>query len=419
MNEDQKHIIITGGPGSGKTTLINQLERMGFGKAEEVHRKIIQKEQNSGGNGLPWEDFERFAVLAKEAFNNNFQITHSSCFLFHDRGILDLEAYQRYYAKDLEISFEEFRNYEKTVFWLKPNGSWYRNDPQRPQSLEEALHLGDLIYQNYSEKGYEVVEVKGKNSKEKAQFILNFLGLKTRKINIVGAGPGDPDLLTIKAHRLILEADIIFYDNLVSAAILNLNEKAEKIYVGKKFGDGRNPVERQAEINQSMEESYREGKHVVRLKSGDPYVYGRAAEEVRYMKDKGLPCEVIPGITAGLAAACSLNIPLTERLRSSSFVFCTAHTADYSDEQLNALGEMMAQGANLVMYMGFTSLKKICQRFSPYVDDSIFITAVSNVGREEEAWVSCPITEAPEGILSVNLALPVIFIIGKNAKPIV
>lgn len=356
--------------------------------------------------------------MALDGFSQNLTLRHSSNYLFHDRGILDLRAYESYYSPKANLQIRQDLPYEKSVFWLRPNKDWYVKDAQRPQSFQEATQLGDLIALTYRKQGYSLVEVEGDTPETKTAFILNFLGLTERKVFIVGAGPGDPDLLTIKADRIIREADILFYDNLVTAAVLNLNERAEKEYVGKKFGDGSNPVERQALINEAMEKAYREGKKVVRLKSGDPFVYGRAAEEVRFLKAKAIPSEVIPGITAGLAAASSLNIPLTERLKSNAFVFCTAHTADYSDEQLNGLAQMLYQGANLVMYMGFTSLKKICKRFSPFVDESVYITAVSNVGREEEAYVTCPFSEAPEGILKAELALPVIFIIGKNAKPI-
>ncbi|TPN87045.1 hypothetical protein FHK87_05490 [Aquimarina algicola] len=110
--------------------------------------------------------------------------------------------------------------------------------------------------------------------------------MKHYSVAVVGAGPGDPDLLTVKAHRHIQNADVILHDNLVSDNIMIINSDAEKIYVGRKYGDTSNQWERQQKINQLLEHYYFEGKKVVRLKSGDPYIYGRAAEEARYLTEK-------------------------------------------------------------------------------------------------------------------------------------
>jgi uroporphyrin-III C-methyltransferase len=145
------------------------------------------------------------------------------------------------------------------------------------------------------------------------------------KVYLVGAGPGDPELLTLKAARLLASAEIVFHDDLVPAAILALaNPRALTVSVGKRCGTKRIT---QAEINQLMVEKASQGISVVRLKSGDPLVFGRAAEEMDALRAAGIPFEIVPGITAAFAAAASLQCSLTDRRASSSIVFSSGHHA--------------------------------------------------------------------------------------------
>ena len=145
------------------------------------------------------------------------------------------------------------------------------------------------------------------------------------KVYLVGAGPGDPDLLTVKAVRLLASAEIVLHDDLVPAAILALaNPRGLAVNVGKRCGAKKIT---QAEINRLMIEKALRGVSVVRLKSGDPLVFGRAAEEMDALREAGVPFEVVPGITAAFAAAASLRCSLTDRRASSSIVFSSGHHA--------------------------------------------------------------------------------------------
>lgn len=236
-------------------------------------------------------------------------------------------------------------------------------------------------------------------------------------ISIIGAGPGDPELLTVKAYRLIQEADVILHDNLVSDAILESNANAEKIYVGRKFGDKSNQMERQQRINELLFEHQQKGKRVVRLKSGDPYIYGRAAEEARYLTEKQTPFEVIPGISAALAAANIYNIPITERNHSNAMLICTAHTADYSFEQLNGIAHMLKAGNTISIYMGLKSLHRIIPKLLEVCKDAtIPVNAISNVSRKGQHIVTGTLGTIENLVKNSNLPMPVVFIIG--ATPI-
>ncbi len=237
------------------------------------------------------------------------------------------------------------------------------------------------------------------------------------KITILGAGPGDPDLLTVKAARFIKEADVILHDNLVSHEILELNSHGEKIYVGRKFGDQSNQIDRQEAINRLLHKHYVEGKKVVRLKSGDPYIYGRAAEEARYLTNHDIPFEVVPGITAAIAAANTLNIPITERNHSNAMLICTAHTADYSFEQLNGIAHMLKAGNTISIYMGLKSLHRIIPKLLEVCqDENIPVNAISNVSRSNQRIVTGTLGTIENIVASASMEMPVVFIIG--AAPI-
>jgi len=147
----------------------------------------------------------------------------------------------------------------------------------------------------------------------------------TGKVYLVGAGPGDPELLTVKAQRLLARAAVVLHDDLVPRAILALaGPQAEVVSVGKRYGA---KGATQAEINARMIESARRGLDVVRLKGGDPGIFGRLAEEIDALEDAGVPFEIVPGITAGIAAAASLGVSLTDRRKAARVVVVTNHQA--------------------------------------------------------------------------------------------
>ena len=173
---------------------------------------------------------------------------------------------------------------------------------------------------------------------------------------LVGAGTGDPELLTIKAYKTILQADVICYDNLVSDEILALNTTAEKIYVGKKCHKHSMP---QQDINSLLVTLAQQGKTIVRLKSGDPFIFGRGGEEMQTVIGAGVACESIAGITTALAVANSVNIPLTHRDYAQSVKFVTGFLkADTPNEQY---AELLADNQTVVFYMGLNTLPNLTQ----------------------------------------------------------
>lgn len=170
------------------------------------------------------------------------------------------------------------------------------------------------------------------------------------KVHLVGAGPGDPQLLTVKAHRLIERAAVILHDDLVSAAILAVaGVRAEVVNVGKRCGA---KAITQPEINARMIESARRGLDVVRLHGGDPAIYGRLAEEIDALEEAGIPFEIVPGVTAGTAAAAALGFSLTDRRRSSRVIIVSGHRASKNAPQEKTdWKEVTREDATLVVYM--------------------------------------------------------------------
>ncbi|HEX4003395.1 MAG TPA: uroporphyrinogen-III C-methyltransferase [Candidatus Acidoferrales bacterium] len=179
-------------------------------------------------------------------------------------------------------------------------------------------------------------------------------------VHLVGAGPGDPELLTVKAHRLLAQTDVVLHDDLVPAAILAVaGPQAEVVNVGKRCGAKGIT---QGEIEALMIAHARRSLDVVRLKSGDPGIFGRLAEEIDALTSAGVPFDVVPGITAGLGAAASLGVSLTDRRKSARVVVVTGHHAHRGGHQEKPDWKHLAQGnATLVIYMpghDFASLRQ-------------------------------------------------------------
>jgi uroporphyrin-III C-methyltransferase / precorrin-2 dehydrogenase / sirohydrochlorin ferrochelatase len=176
------------------------------------------------------------------------------------------------------------------------------------------------------------------------------------QVYLVGAGPGDPDLLTVKAQRLIQSADVILHDDLVTQAILDLAPRAETVNVGKRCGTKRIT---QDEINALMIHYARAGRTVVRLKSGDPLIFGRAAEEIDALREADVEFEVVPGITSALAAAASIPASLTDRRAASNVIFSTGHHAQsHNDAALPSI-----EDATRVVYMPGRDLTLLAEQW--------------------------------------------------------
>ena len=178
------------------------------------------------------------------------------------------------------------------------------------------------------------------------------------RVAIVGTGPGDPELLTLRALKLIRRADVVVYDRLVGGEILgHVRRDAARIYVGKSKADH---TATQAEINALLAAEARAGKRVVRLKGGDPFVFGRGGEEVQYLQNRGIPVEVVPGITAATGCAAMAGIPLTHRDHASAVTFISGH----SRRGLPDLEwPVLARGhQTLVVYMGVSTAGDVARR---------------------------------------------------------
>lgn len=175
-------------------------------------------------------------------------------------------------------------------------------------------------------------------------------------VHIVGAGPGDPELITVKALKRIQSADVILYDRLVDNRLLdNAKPGAQLIYCGKAPGAH---AMRQEQIHKLLIQHALKGKDVVRLKGGDPYIFGRGGEEAIALAEKGITFEVVPGITAALGSAAAFDIPLTHRGSSASVAFVTGSRC--SDSESPIRWDMLAHGADtLVIYMGISQLEAI------------------------------------------------------------
>lgn len=226
-------------------------------------------------------------------------------------------------------------------------------------------------------------------------------------VSLVGAGPGDPDLLTVKGYRVIQQADVVVYDRLVSAEILSLaSTKAEMIYVGKKLDYHCVP---QDQINQILVDKALAGNKVVRLKGGDSFIFGRGGEELEELAEHGIDFEVVPGITAAAGATAYAGIPLTHREHAQSVQFITGHIQKDGQE---IEWHSLAQSNNtLVFYMGLKQSGYIAQQLmSNGIDQQMPCAIIENGTRREQRVLTGKLSELAE--LATQAVSPALIVVG-------
>lgn len=229
------------------------------------------------------------------------------------------------------------------------------------------------------------------------------------KVWLVGAGPGDPELLTIKALRLLQGADVVIHDRLVSQPIMNLiPAHTRRIYVGKARSDHAVP---QADINQLLIAEARAGHNVVRLKGGDPFIFGRGGEEIEQLAEAGVGFEVVPGITAASGCAAYAGIPLTHRDFAQSVRFITGHLKN--DGVNLRWPELMDPQQTLVFYMGLVGLQAICEQLIAHGRNPATPVALVEKGTTpQQRVVIATLATINERVLAENVSAPTLTIIG-------
>jgi uroporphyrin-III C-methyltransferase len=228
-------------------------------------------------------------------------------------------------------------------------------------------------------------------------------------VYLVGSGPGELDLLTLRAARLIGEADALLYDHLIADGVLDLaRPDAQKIYVGKETSRHTVPQE---ELNLLLVRLASEGKKVVRLKGGDPFIFGRGGEEIETLFEFGIPFEVVPGVTAAAGCAAYAGIPLTHRDHAQTVTFATGHLKDGT---VNLDWPAFARpGQTVVFYMGIAGIGEICRQMIAHgLPQNHPAAVVQNGTTSRQRVVTADLATLPEKVKAAGIVSPALIIVG-------
>ncbi|MFM7676109.1 MAG: uroporphyrinogen-III C-methyltransferase [Synechococcus sp.] len=231
-------------------------------------------------------------------------------------------------------------------------------------------------------------------------------------VYLVGAGPGDPELLTLKAHRLLRTCDALVYDSLVPKALLDLvPEACERHFVGKRRGHHSVP---QPSTNAVLVELAARRRTIVRLKGGDPFLFGRGGEEAAHLAARGVPVQVVPGVTAGIAAPAYAGIPVTHRRAGSSVTFVTGHEEIDKDRPGVDWRGLARCSDGLVIYMGLHNLERICEELiaGGLASDTPAAVIQQGTVRGQRDLVA-PLGELAERVVEQGFASPSIVVVGQ------
>lgn len=228
------------------------------------------------------------------------------------------------------------------------------------------------------------------------------------KVYLVGSGPGDPELLTIKARRLIGEADVILYDRLVNPEILNLSKKeAKRVFVGK--APGSHTIDQES-INNIIASEAENNSVVVRLKGGDPFVLGRGGEEARALRKRKIPFEIVPGVTSAIAVPEAAGIPITDRAASSSFTIVSGHRA--KGRTGPEIDFSKIESDTVVILMGLGNIEQIVEQLKKKRDEKMPVAVIEQGTTMNERTVIGTLGDIVEKVKDMNIRAPTVIVVG-------
>lgn len=291
------------------------------------------------------------------------------------------------------------------------SGQWRQQVKQKIENPEQRRIFWENIYASPVREMVFNRQIEQAN--HAMQQALDDWTIPQGEVYLVGAGPGDAELLTLKALRLMQQADVIIYDRLVSQPILDLCRRdAQKIYVGKARCQHTVP---QQDINQLLVDYAQQGKRVCRLKGGDPFIFGRGGEEIQHLMQYHIPFQIVPGITAASGCSAYAGIPLTHRDYAQSVRFLTGHLKEGSPEL--PWQELIYENQTLVLYMGLVGLEQICQKLIAHGQRADMpIALISKGTTPEQKIVIGTLANIVKKVEQQQIKAPTLIIIGEVVK---